>query len=69
MVPYPEHVAQLLRRAYYASVSFTDWNLGQMLGSLSASGVEENTVVVMHADHVRDASTAVPRRSRLTRCS
>eukprot|EP01044_Picomonas_judraskeda_P027535 COSAG03_NODE_8787_length_771_cov_2.273810_1_plen_54_part_10 len=35
---YPAEVQQLLRRAYYASVSFTDWNIGQLLGSLRASG-------------------------------
>lgn len=51
MVPYPLEVAQLLRRAYYASVSFTDWNIGQLLGSLETSGAEKDTVVVMHADH------------------
>ena len=51
MLPYPQPVAQLLRRAYYASVSFTDWNIGQLLGSLQASGAEKDTVVVMHADH------------------
>ena len=51
MLPYPQPVAQLLRRAYYASVSFTDWNIGQLLGSLLASGAEKDTVVVMHADH------------------
>ena len=50
MVPYPRPVQQLLRRAYYASVSFTDWNIGQLLASLKASGVEKDTVVIMHAD-------------------
>jgi len=33
----------------YASVSFTDWNLGQLLASLQSSGVEKDTVVVLHA--------------------
>jgi hypothetical protein len=51
MYPYSTEVSQLLRRAYYASVSFTDFNIGQMLASLRASGAEQETVVVMHADH------------------
>ena len=51
MVPYPTATQQLLRRAYYASVSFTDWNIGQLLESLETSGAEKDTVVVMHADH------------------
>ena len=38
-----------MSRAYYASVSFTDWNIGQLLASLTASGAEKETVVVMHA--------------------
>lgn len=61
MVPYPPEVSQLLRRAYYASVSFTDNNIGQLLGSLKTSGAEKNTVVSaspmwMHISkaHLRD---------------
>ena len=50
-MPYSKTVSQHLRRAYYASVSFTDDNIGQLLASLQASGAEDNTVVVMHADH------------------
>lgn len=46
MVPYPKQISQLLRRAYYASVSFTDWNIGELLASLKVSGAEQDTVVV-----------------------
>jgi len=48
---YPTAVQQLLRRAYYASVSFTDYNIGSLLSTLDALGLAEDTVVALHGDH------------------
>lgn len=49
--PYSNTTQQLLRRAYYASVSFTDSHIGALLASLDASGKANETIVVIHADH------------------
>ena len=49
--PYPKSVQQDLRRAYYASVSFTDHNIGQLLATVDALGLTDELVVVFHADH------------------
>lgn len=38
-------------RAYYASVSFADAQVGRVLAALKDLGLEENTVVVFWADH------------------
>lgn len=38
-------------RAYYASTSFADAQIGRVLGELNALGLEENTIVVFWADH------------------
>lgn len=51
---YPTLVQQELRRAYYASVSFTDDNIGQLLQTLKELGLEDNTVVAIQADHGYD---------------
>ncbi len=40
-----------LVRAYLASVSFADSQVGRVLDALKASGLEENTVVVLASDH------------------
>ncbi len=37
--------------AYYTSVRFLDRNIGRVLGQLHSLGLEENTLVVYHADH------------------
>ena len=49
--PYPLAVQKLLRRAYYASVSFTDSNIGEILAALKESPAADNTVVILHGDH------------------
>jgi len=49
--PYPKSVQQDLRRAYYASVSFTDHNIGQLLATVDMLGLTDELVVVFHADH------------------
>ncbi len=40
-----------LIHGYYASVSYTDRNIGQLLNALEKSGAAENTIVVIWADH------------------
>ncbi|HUF61595.1 MAG TPA: sulfatase [Verrucomicrobiales bacterium] len=43
--------ARLLRRAYAASVSYVDAQIGRVLRAVSEAGLEENTVVVVWSDH------------------
>ena len=43
--------ARLLRRANYASVSFTDSLIGKVMSELDAQGLAEDTLVVLWGDH------------------
>jgi iduronate 2-sulfatase len=43
--------AQQVIRAYLASISWVDYNLGRVLAELDKLGLRENTVVVFVADH------------------
>jgi arylsulfatase A-like enzyme len=43
--------AQEVIRAYLASISWADWNLGRVLAELDELGLRENTAVVFVADH------------------
>ncbi len=43
--------AQEVIRAYLASISWADWNLGRVLGELDRLGLRDNTMVVFVADH------------------
>ena len=47
--PMPSDVAARLRRGYFASVSYTDDNIGQVLAA--AAPILNRTVVVMIGDH------------------
>jgi uncharacterized sulfatase len=38
-------------RAYYASVSYMDWQLGRVLDALDKSGQSERTIIVFWGDH------------------
>jgi arylsulfatase A-like enzyme len=38
-------------RAYIASISFTDWNLGRVVAELDRLGLRENTIIVFIVDH------------------
>jgi len=38
-------------RAYLASISWTDWNLGRVIAELDRLGLRENTIIVFVADH------------------
>lgn len=45
------HEAQEVIRAYLASISWADWNIGRVLAELDALGLRKNTIVVFVADH------------------
>jgi arylsulfatase A-like enzyme len=49
--PVNDTLASLWRRGYYSAVSYVDWNIGKVLTELRALEFEENTVVVLNADH------------------
>jgi len=38
-------------RAYIASISWVDWNIGRVIGELDALGLRDNTIIVFVADH------------------
>jgi len=38
-------------RAYLASISWVDWNVGRVLAELDRLGLRENTIVVFAVDH------------------
>lgn len=44
-------MSRLYRRGYYASISWVDYNVGKVLSTLSNLGLDENTLVVLTADH------------------
>lgn len=50
--PVPRWVQQDQRRAYYACVSSIDEHVGVLRDTLRRLGLENNTAIVMHADHV-----------------
>jgi arylsulfatase A-like enzyme len=48
---FPEWKALELRRAYWASLSFTDANIGRVLDALDASPFKTTTVIALWGDH------------------
>ena len=46
-----EDEAKEMLQAYYASVSWTDWNVGRVVAELDRLGLRENTVIVFWGDH------------------
>ena len=38
-------------RAYIASISWTDWNIGRVVAELDRQGLRENTIIVLMVDH------------------
>ena len=40
-----------VRRAYLASIAWTDWNIGLVLDALDASPYKDSTIVVLWSDH------------------
>ncbi|WP_421829266.1 sulfatase [Larkinella sp.] len=49
--PVSDAYARKLRHAYYASVSYTDAQVGKVLETLKQLGMAENTIVVVWSDH------------------
>ncbi|MFN0106325.1 MAG: sulfatase [Bryobacteraceae bacterium] len=49
--PIPDALQRDLLRAYYASVSYTDAQIGKLLDALDRNGVRGNTVVILWGDH------------------
>jgi arylsulfatase A-like enzyme len=46
-----ETEAKQALRSYYASISFLDNQIGRVLDALDRTGLREETIVVLHADH------------------
>jgi arylsulfatase A-like enzyme len=46
-----EAEAREVIRAYIASISWTDWNMGRVIAELDHLGLRENTIIVFVADH------------------
>jgi iduronate 2-sulfatase len=46
----PDEAKQVIR-AYIASISWVDWNVGRVLAELDRLGLRQNTIVVFLADH------------------
>lgn len=46
-----ESEAKQVIRAYLASISWADWNLGRVVAELERLGLRDNTVIVFVADH------------------
>lgn len=49
--PMGDDLSRTLLHAYYASVSYVDANIGQMLAALDESGQRDNTIIVLWGDH------------------
>jgi iduronate 2-sulfatase len=49
--PVDEATALQLIHGYYACVSFTDAQVGRLLDTLKATGLDDNTIVVLWGDH------------------
>ena len=47
----PANVTKSLRRAYYAAVSFTDYNIGRIINALDDHGYTNDTVISFWGDH------------------
>ena len=58
--PISAAVTEDWRRHYYAAVSWIDHQVGRVLGTLTEIGLEEETIVIFHGDHV--ARTLLPFR-------
>jgi membrane-anchored protein YejM (alkaline phosphatase superfamily) len=47
----PPNMTQPLRRGYYAAVSWTDYLIGELMDTLEAVGVVQNTIIALLGDH------------------
>ena len=46
----PESI-RVVRRAYYALVTYIDYKVGQLLDALQENGLEDNTIIIFTSDH------------------
>ena len=44
-------MARELRQHYFASVTYTDEQVGRLLGQVDTSGYADDTIVMMFGDH------------------
>jgi iduronate 2-sulfatase len=49
--PVGEKIARELKHGYYASISYTDAQIGKVLDELDRQGLTQNTVIVLWGDH------------------
>ena len=49
--PIPPELAHTLKQAYFASVSYTDAQVGRVLAELDRLGLRQNTIIVLWGDH------------------
>ena len=49
--PMPDSLARQLKHGYYASISYTDAQIGKVLNELDRLGLRENTIIVLWGDH------------------
>lgn len=49
--PIPDDVQRSVRRAYYASVTWVDYQIGRVLAVLDELNLTEKTIVLLHGDH------------------
>jgi arylsulfatase A-like enzyme len=49
--PMPDSLARQLKHGYYASVSYTDAQIGKVLNELDRLGLTKNTIIVLWGDH------------------
>jgi len=48
---FPDYKTLELRRGYYAGVSYTDYNVGQVLSAIRDAKLDEDTIVILWGDH------------------
>ena len=46
-----KELAQEIKEAYYATISFVDAQVGRLISHLEESGLDENTIIVFTSDH------------------
>ena len=65
-VTYPESKVRELRRAYYATISFMDHQVGRALAAVEESGLADSTVVMFVGDHGLHVSLSQSELLRIT---
>ena len=46
-----KELAKEIKRAYYATTSFVDAQIGRVLDKLEETGLDKNTIVILTSDH------------------